>query len=710
MTSYRTTPLPAAGFRLLGSRRCLRLIVLASLILNAPAPHAQTQPESLLKAAMDKEVIDGDVKGAIELYKKAAESGKPAVAAEALVRLADCYDRTGHADTRATYERVVREHPNQPKAVGKARAWLDSHPSSASAKTAIRIEQVWAGPNGTLSADGRYLAFADWSAGGKGNLAIRDLRTGQSRLLTKDAGPQGWAGSEPLISPDVTRIFYRWEGGGNDSFRTIGIDGTGMRIVARRGYGDFLKAWSPDGKRIAAVHYNDKVDHSVQIVLISVADGSMTPLKSTAWQEPVIGGFSPDGRYLVYSLRKDSNVEGGIFALGVDGGRETALVQGPASNSQPVWTPDGSRVVFVSDRSGAPALWSVAVDAGQPVGAPVLLRPNVGAISAPRFMKDGSYYYRAGGTHTDAYIADFDEKLLAVANPSLASERFVGSNAGPQLSADGKSVVFRRRVQAGSHAIVVRSTSGSEERTLATGPFYGPPRWFPDGGSMLTLENGANGRTLFRTISIATGDVRTLFEAPAMSPVWETTALSPDGRTFFYSIAEVRTGGGPSDIKGLRLMKRRLDSGEETELYRADSVGFGFFAMAVSADGASLAFQQTLDTANGKRAVMVIPTSGHEPREIYRTDASSLDLRGAMAWTRDGRHIVLGAKCGTRVELQLCALPVEGGSLKTLGLGMQGITLAMISADGRRIGFTATTSAQELWAIRNLLPQSAAVR
>jgi hypothetical protein len=81
-----------------------------------------------------------------------------------------------------------------------------------------------------------------------------------------------------------------------------------------------------------------------------------------------------------------------------------------------------------------------------------------------------------------------------------------------------------------------------------------------------------------------------------------------------------------------------------------------------------------------------------------------------MAWTRDGRHLLLGAKCGTRVELQLCALPVEGGSLEPLGLGMQGITLAMISADGRRIAFTATTSAQELWAIRNLLPQPAGAR
>src|SRR6266571_4715045 len=51
----------------------LRLAMLAAVcvpVLTGVAPRAQGRPELALKAAMDKEVIDGDLKGAIEEYKK----------------------------------------------------------------------------------------------------------------------------------------------------------------------------------------------------------------------------------------------------------------------------------------------------------------------------------------------------------------------------------------------------------------------------------------------------------------------------------------------------------------------------------------------------------------------------------------------------------------------------------------------------------------
>ena len=94
--------------------------------------------------------------------------------------------------------------------------------------------------------------------------------TGENRLLTRDAASNAWAAG-PLVSPDGKQIAYRWEGGKDDSIRLIGVDGKRMRVLARREYGDFLQAWSPDGRHIAAIHYNYSSDQSVQIVLISTA-------------------------------------------------------------------------------------------------------------------------------------------------------------------------------------------------------------------------------------------------------------------------------------------------------------------------------------------------------------------------------------------------------------------------------------------------------
>ena len=54
---------------------------------------------------------------------------------------------------------------------------------------------------------------------------------------------------------------------------------------------------------------------------------------------------SPDGRTLAFELLGD------IYTLPIAGGRATAITRGPAFDSQPRWSPDGTRIVFLSDRA-----------------------------------------------------------------------------------------------------------------------------------------------------------------------------------------------------------------------------------------------------------------------------------------------------------------------------------------------------------------------
>ena len=72
------------------------------------------------------------------------------------------------------------------------------------------IRQVWSGDeidlNGSPSPDGRYIGFTNWK--NKGNLAIRDLRTGESRDVTHDTD---WSfAEESLFTPDGSHIVYLW--------------------------------------------------------------------------------------------------------------------------------------------------------------------------------------------------------------------------------------------------------------------------------------------------------------------------------------------------------------------------------------------------------------------------------------------------------------------------------------------------------------------
>src|SRR6266542_676142 len=100
-------------------------LLVANLILSAAiVATAQKTPESMLGAAMHQEEVQGDLKGAIAAYQKvvAAKGVSRKTAAEALVRMGQCYEKLGDTESRKAYERVVREFADQKEAVAMARA------------------------------------------------------------------------------------------------------------------------------------------------------------------------------------------------------------------------------------------------------------------------------------------------------------------------------------------------------------------------------------------------------------------------------------------------------------------------------------------------------------------------------------------------------------------------------------------------------------
>src|SRR5258705_5146791 len=82
----------------------------AGVLLSLPpavTAQGQDKSEAALKVATDKELLDGNLKAAIEQYKKLAQGQNKSVAARALVRLAECYEKQGNAEARTTYEQRV---------------------------------------------------------------------------------------------------------------------------------------------------------------------------------------------------------------------------------------------------------------------------------------------------------------------------------------------------------------------------------------------------------------------------------------------------------------------------------------------------------------------------------------------------------------------------------------------------------------------------
>jgi Tol biopolymer transport system component len=91
---------------------------------------------------------------------------------------------------------------------------------------------------------------------------------------------------------------------------------------------------------------------------------------------------SPDGTTILFDLL------GSLWTVPLDGGEATALTQGMAFDQQPRFSPDGERVVFVSDRSGGENVWILSVDLADTVQ---LTRGNQNAFQSPTFSPDGRY-------------------------------------------------------------------------------------------------------------------------------------------------------------------------------------------------------------------------------------------------------------------------------------------------------------------------------
>lgn len=102
--------------------------------------------------------------------------------------------------------------------------------------------------------------------------------------------------------------------------------------------------------------------------------------------------FSPDGRYLAYDLPMsdtDPN-ERDLFVIAVDGAREAHVVA-PGQDCVMGWSPDGTRLLFASDRMGALGLWALPMADGQAQGAPALVKADI-APAAIGMTKSGGLF------------------------------------------------------------------------------------------------------------------------------------------------------------------------------------------------------------------------------------------------------------------------------------------------------------------------------
>jgi len=696
-----------------GTRVATWLAVALLLGPAGPAGRASGQKndeaETLLQAARHKELVAGELEEAIGIYKKilADHAGHRPVAARALVGLGQCYEKLGQQGAREAYERVLRDYADQNEAATEARTRLAAlhRPAGADRPPELATRRVWGGPGvdieGSISADGRLLSFADPETG---DLAVRDLETGTNRRLTNATGEQKDFALDSQISPDGRQVAYTWcNREGFYDLRLIGLDGSGSRLLHAAREKEYIHpaAWSPDGGHVLEVVSGP--DLAVRIGLVSVADGSVRVLKTLVSRGPKGMSFSPDGRHIAYDLPpQEGATNGDIFLLSIDGKRESTLIQHPANDIYPFWAPDGTWILFASDRTGSLGLWGFPVADGTPRGPAQPVKPDVGARLAPfGFSRDGRFYYGLLAGMTDVYIAPFDfqsGKLLA--EPKRATERFVGSNVSPGWSPDGQRLAYvshrapRGPSWEGSGVLCIRSLDTGEERDLTPDlNFFLGPRWSPDGRSILLVGFDRQRRP---------GVFRMDAESGVVTPV-----VQSDVSVFPVSVEWARGGKAvvyrrePPGLPAGSIVVRDLETGREEEIYHAPA-GSSVQGFALSTDGLQVAFQ-SYDEATRVTALKVIPSTGGAPRELLTVEKGGIPgFTPLGVWSPDGSQIFF-TRASPKGQFGLWRVPAQGGEAHEVGLAMEWLRELRVDPAGQRIAFAAgNPAAPEVWVMENI--------
>jgi hypothetical protein len=334
------------------------LVLLASVPYFAQQASSRNQKDEVaLRAAMEKETVKGDLKGAIDDFKKVAKSKDHFVAVQALLRMAGCYQKLGDAEATKVYRQIIQDFSDQKDAAAAALTRLAELERHTDPKTQLAwfdrtgkiIEKV--GEQGNyhgvdLSPDGRRIAvhFHD-EVGIGGDIWIAESGKTRMTRLTNDTG-HTQDNASPVWSPDGKRVAFRsYRNGVNGLYVRSTEGGSERRLIAS----DLLitpMAWSPDGRFIVYQSFDANGGPFRGLWVLSVTGD---PKQFQCYKNGNHPQISPDGKWIAY-IRG-----GGTFVQTFpDCTGESRMIPPPTTSPAiggPRWRSDGKELYVLNGES-----------------------------------------------------------------------------------------------------------------------------------------------------------------------------------------------------------------------------------------------------------------------------------------------------------------------------------------------------------------------
>ncbi len=403
----------------------------------------------------------------------------------------------------------------------------------------------------------------------------------------------------------------------------------------------------------------------IALALVLRCAGAGTPM-------PLISApaLSPDGGEVVFEWRED------LWIASSEGGQARRVVGTPGRDSHPRFSPDGKRIVFSSDRSGAVQLYSVGTDGGETTRHTHHSEGCELACVSP----DGRHALVRGFREHHGFRST---RLMEIDLTTVARERriFDAAAHSPAWSPDGKTLLFCR----GGEQLWRKGYKGARASRIwshkpASGVFTlevpgdfeaRSPLWLPDGSGFYFVSNQTGTANLWLAETGAKAKQLTFHEDDGVI----TPDLSRDGSTIVF-----RMGTGVYRMRpGIdrEAMEIRFHTNEEIPERAFLTKARGCAAVDLAGDGKGLVFaaEGELWWMSGPDATpaRMTTTAEHEDEPVF---------------SPDGKHMYYVSDDGLSANYRRTILrDGKPGAVENVTNGTGSRSGLRISPDGKRIAW-----------------------